>query len=104
MANVKKVPLAIKIKVRIISYWTRLISIQERSLNHIMYNIIKICIDNNINMYKCLLDSNYYSFVKKQMCSSPNQHEDGYIDTLRMLLKDRNEENMTLLKFLLKPY
>ena len=27
----------------------------------------KICIDNNINMYKCLLDSNYYSFVKKQM-------------------------------------
>ena len=48
----------------------------------------KICIDNNINMYKCLLDSNYYSFVKKQMCSSPNQHEDGYIDTLRMLLKD----------------
>ena len=55
----------------------------------------KICIDNNINMYKCLLDSNYYSFVKKQMCSSPKQHEDGYIDTLRMLLKDRNEENMT---------
>ena len=35
-----KVPLAIKIKVRIISYWTRLISIQERSLNHIMYNIL----------------------------------------------------------------
>ena len=26
----------------------------------------KICIDNNINMYKCLLESNYYSFVKKQ--------------------------------------
>ena len=65
----------------------------------------KICIVNNINMYKCLLDSNYYSFVKKQMCSSPNQHEDGgYIDILRMLLKDRNEENTTLLKLLLKPY
>ena len=62
----------------------------------------KICI---VNMYKCLLDSNYYSFVKKQMCSSPNQHGDGgYIDILRMLLKDRNEENTTLLKLLLKPY
>ena len=35
-----KVPLAIKIKVRMISYWTRLISMQERSLNHIMYNIL----------------------------------------------------------------
>ena len=34
-----KVPLAIKIKVRIISYWIRLISMQKRSLNHIMYNI-----------------------------------------------------------------
>ena len=47
-------------------------------------------------MYKCLLDGNYYFVVKKQMCSSPNRHEDGYIDTLRMFLKDRNEENMTL--------
>ena len=46
----------------------------------------------------------YVNTVKQKILYCPKDGENGLVDTIRCLLKDKSADNMTLLRLLLKAY
>ena len=75
----------------------------------LLYNRVKdICSKYNVTFYKCIpvLDHDYFMSVKRSILKSTKHGKCGIVDTLRQLKynNDNYDENLRLLKLILKPF
>ena len=78
---------------------------KQKSCKSLLINrCMEICNKYSVNFYKCVLDKTYVNMVKQKILYCPKDGENGLVDTVRCLLKDKSTDNMTLLRLLLKAY
>ena len=78
---------------------------KQKSCKSLLINrCMEICNKYSVNFYKCVLNKTYVNMVKQKILYCPKDGENGLVDTIRCLLKDKSTDNMTLLRLLLKAY
>jgi hypothetical protein len=64
----------------------------------------RACVQYNVDFLRVICNNIYLKQVKRQVLSKMSNGVDGSVDTIRSLLENRNQQNMALLRLLLKAF
>ena len=91
-------------------FYLSMLRINNKYANNVKSNtnlcerVKKLCDIYNVDLWKFLLDEQYSNQCKSKIKNVAVSNNDGLIDSIRFLLRNRSSSNIHLLKLLLKAY
>ena len=91
-------------------FYLSMLRINNKYANNVKSNINlcervkKLCDIYNVDLWKFLLDEQYSNQCKSKIKNVAVSNNDGLIDSIHFLLRNRSSSNIHLLKLLLKAY